>query len=100
MKAFSFGFNIFTIAGIAYSVSKYTKTRAVAGAIYRELVAAKLEQFVEIQKDAREQDSYIVCMVTPFTEGEVHPALEILRKHSKTNAVAKKEEMLADLATA
>lgn len=100
MKAFSFGFNIFNIAGVAYSVSKYTKTRAVAGAIYRELVAAKLDQFVEIQKDSREQDSYIVCMVTPFTEGEVHPALEILRKHSKTNAVAKKEEMLADLATA
>jgi hypothetical protein len=100
MKAFMFGFNIFSIAGVKYAVSKFTKTRAVAGAIYRDLKAANLDQFLEVQKDTRKQDEYIVCVIVPFVEGETHPAMEILKKHGKSNAAENQQNLIKELEAA
>ena len=95
-----FGFNIFNIQGTAYSVSKFTKTRAVAGAIYKELKAANLDSFMQVEKVAGKEDEYIVCVIAPFKEGETHPAMEILKKHGKTNAAANQQKVLDELEAA
>lgn len=99
MKGFMFGFSIIVVCGDKFAVSKFSYTLDIARAIYKDMVAEKLEKHVEFEKDPNPKDGkeMILCVTVPYTEGTVHPALAIVKKHGKDNATSRQAALAAEL---
>ncbi len=95
-----FGFNYITVCGVRYIVSKFSYTKETARSIYKELLAAKLEQHIEFAQDPNPKDNkeMLLCITVPFVEGETHPAIAILKKHSQGAASTRHAQLAAELA--